>query len=112
MSTYDHYSMIINTAPLDDLISGEHGPELANLAQDLAEAFSAMSVEQLVEACHHDHRLSGRLRKLAYQMSFAVETRAAEQATDADEADHEDAAFQCGWNQAGDEIATERQVAV
>ena len=102
------YSRTIEAATLDDLISGAYGPELADVAQDLAIAFSAMPVAQILEACHHSHRLSGQLRQLAHNLSAEIEDRADELDREDREQAREDAAWQCGWDRAGDQMARAR----
>ena len=108
MSLYTRIHRDIESAPLDDLINGEHGSALADAALDLAEAFSAMPADQIMTACHHDYRLSDRLRKATRELSAMIEERAEELAQEERKQAADDAAWDRGWDMAGDRIALER----
>ncbi len=108
MRDFTAYCQHIEAAPLDDLISGEHGDVLCDAALDLAMAFSAMPIEQIITACHHDYRLSDRLRQTARKLSLLIEEQAWEQAQEDRLTTRENDEIQRGWDQAGDRLARER----
>lgn len=106
MTHYDTSRQVaeIKSASWDDLLDGDYGPSLADAAEALVEAFTAMSAAQIITACHHDYRLSSQIRRAAENLEIAVEVRAEELASQAGE----DLAFQRGWDEAGDRMALER----
>jgi len=74
----------------------------------LAEAFSALSAEQSIEACHHDYRLSGEVRKAARNLAELIGERATLMAEEGYAQAREDTNWKRGWDLAGDRIALSR----
>lgn len=96
MSYYTNRRQALDNATLDDLINYEHGSELADAALKVAIAFSAMPIDQIATACHHDYRLSGKLREAARKLSALIEEQANEDAAYDRENARDHAAFERG----------------